>query len=454
MNLQTKLSSRNKEMKKILIVDDNQNNRILIQSLVESYCEDNNETVVINEATNGEEAVAMAKQIHYSLIFMDIMMPVMDGVEATFKIHAFDSKVMIVAVSAIDDWEHQRRILTAGAEDYISKPINSDVFTNRLVNYFSLIQSRLHTRKKFNNDAANICSPDIFSRKLLFYIQNEDDISEFWEYYLMNQETGNEMLSACVRTLYALETISIKLGVKNQIIVEESDQYIYMTMTEVGQIDAKIIKLIFLKNRDVKDYKIDGNKLTIRVAKVAKLFVEPKSQISVTPPTVSTAVEKPLQKKVPYIPVTEILNVYDYMDEDDLEEIENSVGKLNSLMLMLSSSIEPDEVEEISYHLSQISKVTSNYNESYAISQSVASLSATIERKKDLFIQISKDMASICSAFGRDLSSWLRLIFVDGAPSVKYMDDTIIANVQTIESMLLMDENTQDSGNLDDIFDF
>jgi hypothetical protein len=61
----------------------------------------------------------------------------------------------------------------------------------------------------------------------------------------------------------------------------------------------------------------------------------------------------------------------------------------------------------------------------------------------------------MCAAFGRDLNSWIRLVFVEGASSVHYMDDTIIANAQMIESILKMDESSSaaDDG-LDDIFDF
>lgn len=129
-------------MIKILIVDDNQNNRMLIRALVEDYCEDNDKTVLISEATNGLEAALLAEDEKFELIFMDIMMPQMDGIEATQRIRSFDAKAMIVAVSAVDDGERQKQILSCGAEDYISKPINADIFSARLGNYFSLIESR------------------------------------------------------------------------------------------------------------------------------------------------------------------------------------------------------------------------------------------------------------------------------------------------------------------------
>lgn len=445
-------------MKKILIVDDNKNNRMLIRALIEDYCEDNNEEVSIHEAVNGLEASLMAEDDHFSLIFMDIMMPEMDGIEATMRIRSVDSKAMIIAVSAVDDGERQRQILSSGAEDYISKPINSDVFTARLGSYFSLMHSRENVKHRFSSSAANLFSTDVYSRKLLFYVQNDDDLSEFWEYYLLNQGLGSEPLSSGVRTLYAIGAIGIKLGGKSQIIVEESDKSIYMTMTGMDQINEKILKLVLLKNPDVSDYEIQGDKLSIRIphpqeqnavpaAAPAKKSTEP---LFTPPPVVKPEVA------TGYVAVQETLQVYHYMDHDDLEDLKEYVGKLNTLMLVVGSEIESQEVEEIADNLQRISQIASGYTDSYAMSQALAGLGRAIGAHTVQFVAKSEGLAPMCKAFGRDLSSWIRLIFVEGATSVNYMDDTIVANAQMIESILTMDDTAADGAeeNLDDIFDF
>lgn len=444
-------------MKKILIVDDNQNNRMLLNALVEDYCEENDEAVIIDEAVNGLEALRMAKESHYQIIFMDIMMPEMDGIEATRRIREFDSKTMIIAVSAVDEGERQSQILSSGAEDYISKPISADIFAARLKNYFSLIHSRDTVKKRFNPGAANVFSPDVFSRKLLFYIQNEDDLAEFWEYYLLNHEGRCEMLSGGVRTLYAMGTVAVKMGIKNQIIVEESDAQLYMTMTELDQIDSKIIKLVFLKNLDVTDYKIQENKLTIRIPIPKKTDCSPVLPVNRVSPSVSVplpVIEPMISTR--YVATEAALQRYDYMEYEDLEDLKECVGKLNSLMMVVGGEIEPDEVDEISSNLQQISRIASGYTDSYAIGQALAGLGREIGSHRELFMEKSGDLAPMCGAFGRDLNTWIRLIFVEGASSVNYMDDTIIANAQTIESILTMNDLGANGAeeNLDDIFDF
>lgn len=137
----------------------------------------------------------------------------------------------------------------------------------------------------------------------------------------------------------------------------------------------------------------------------------------------------------------------------DLKEF---VGKLNSLMLVVGGEIEQHEVDEISDSLQQISRICSGYTDSYAIGNTLATMGRTISGHRDLFMTKAGDLAPMCAAFGRDLKNWIQMIFVEGASNVHYMDDTIIANAQMIESILTMDDadHSAMAEDLDDIFDF
>lgn len=124
-------------------------------------------------------------------------------------------------------------------------------------------------------------------------------------------------------------------------------------------------------------------------------------------------------------------------------------------MMVVGGEIEAHEVEEISDNLQQISRIASGYTDSYTIGQALSAMGYAIRNHSELFMAKSNDLAPMCAAFGRDLNSWIRLIFVEGASSVNYMDDTIIANAKTIEGILKMDDYDGDgSEGLDDIFDF
>ncbi|HQS67321.1 MAG TPA: response regulator [Sulfuricurvum sp.] len=441
-------------MKKILIVDDNENNRVLLRALLEEYADENNIVLHIREAVNGLEASLIAENEHFSLILMDLMMPQMDGIEATKRIRSCDAKVMIVAVSGVDDAERQQQILQNGAEDYISKPINADIFLTRLDNYLSLIESRESVSKKFNPSAANLFTQETFSRKLLFYVQNEDDLAQFWEYYLLESREQCENLSDAIRTVYAIASIGLKVGVDLQLIVEESMNNIFITLIGIDSMDTKIIKMIMAKNPRVTDYQIGDGKISIRLLRPR--LIKP---VVLADTSVAIASTKPILAPVTvpiYEAVEETIHVYDYMDPEDLLDLKEYVGKLNSLMLIVGGEIEAYEVDEIDNNLQQIGRISSGYTDSYSIGRALTSMGSTITHHRDIFIEKSSDLAPMCAAFGRDLNSWIQLIFIEGATSVNYMDDTIIANAQMIESILTMDDTTADDGieNLDDIFDF
>ncbi|MDD5717567.1 MAG: response regulator [Sulfuricurvum sp.] len=445
-------------MKKILIVDDNANNRMLLRAVLETYEEENKSVKLkIDEATNGIEAVSQAAHEAYDLILMDIMMPEMDGIEATRRIRTEDSKVIIVAVSAVDDTERQRQILHAGAEDYIAKPINVDIFTARLANYFSLCEARRN--KSLNKEAYNLYSRSIFSRKLLFRIENDNDLAEFWEYYLLNSQNACALLSDAVRTLYTIGSIGLKFKLEQQIWVEESPEYTYFTLAGLTALDPKFIRLTLQKNPVLTDYMYDEDKISIRLKlentshkTVANHETHHENVVKSTMPEAlsegSSTVAFEITDKTEN-------QVYAYMEEEDLGDIKAYIAKLNSLLLVVGSGdIQVDEVDEIGAYLDRIGKIASIYSESYTIGRALSTLSIDIREHIQLFIEKSSALGPLCAAFSRDLMGWIRLIFEEGAPSVNYMDDTIISNTQTIGSILTMEEHAGDAVDLDDIFDF
>jgi len=114
----------------ILIVDDNANNRMMLRFLLEDYEEEENVEFSIDDACDGLQAVQKCESTEYKLILMDIMMPNMDGIEATRIIKEKDKNVTVVAVSAADD--SKELILNVGAVDYISKPVDVDMSSDKL----------------------------------------------------------------------------------------------------------------------------------------------------------------------------------------------------------------------------------------------------------------------------------------------------------------------------------
>lgn len=80
----------------------------------------------IVEAADGQQAIDMYKTEKPDLVFMDIIMPVKDGVEALTEIKAFDSNAKVIMASSVGTQENLRDAIVAGAYDFLQKPISND----------------------------------------------------------------------------------------------------------------------------------------------------------------------------------------------------------------------------------------------------------------------------------------------------------------------------------------
>lgn len=120
--------------KKILVVEDYFINRELIVEFLKLMdCE-------VDTAEDGVEAVNAFKANGYDLILMDIQMPKMDGYQATQEIRKLEEegqRVPIVAVTANAMEGDREKCLEAGMDEYLSKPIEFEVFENVLKKFLS-----------------------------------------------------------------------------------------------------------------------------------------------------------------------------------------------------------------------------------------------------------------------------------------------------------------------------
>jgi len=128
------LDENNGQREKILIVDDNPDLLDYVSSILE-------EDYLLFFAENGAEALKKCRETLFHLIITDIMMPVMDGLElcAQLKEDINTSHIPIVLLTARSGTENELQGLETGADDYISKPFNSDVLKRKVKN---IIESR------------------------------------------------------------------------------------------------------------------------------------------------------------------------------------------------------------------------------------------------------------------------------------------------------------------------
>ncbi|ARV60392.1 hypothetical protein BZZ01_18725 [Nostocales cyanobacterium HT-58-2] len=133
---------------RILVVEDTQTNRILLVKLLSSL------GFQVQEATDGENALAIWEEWQPHLIFMDMRMPIMDGYEATKLIKARERanrvkevnnclspsspRTMIIALTASAFEEEKRKILSAGCDDILSKPFQEQELLEKISKYLGV----------------------------------------------------------------------------------------------------------------------------------------------------------------------------------------------------------------------------------------------------------------------------------------------------------------------------
>lgn len=119
----------------VLVVDDNIINLRVAKGLLSSY------GLIVSTATNGQDAIEMCREKHYPLIFMDQMMPEIDGVTAMKRIRQLDpyyalggeGKIIVLTADAIRGAREQ--LLAQGFDEYLGKPMNMAQLERLLIRY-------------------------------------------------------------------------------------------------------------------------------------------------------------------------------------------------------------------------------------------------------------------------------------------------------------------------------
>lgn len=209
---------------RILVVDDNEMNLDLFKGMLWKT------KLQIDTAMNGEEAIACVKEKVYHLIFMDHMMPVMDGMTAMQKMRAGklceDTPIIVLTANAVSG--AKKEYLDAGFDDYLSKPVLSDklmlllkkhlpqeLYVNRLVRETENREAVAKDDGKENPLAAYLdfktgmeycCNSEEFYREMLGSYLSNDKHASIWSFYKQEDWEQYRIL------VHALKSTSLSIG--------------------------------------------------------------------------------------------------------------------------------------------------------------------------------------------------------------------------------------------------
>ncbi len=411
-------------MIKVLIVDDNKDNRLTLRLLLEEYSE-----LSIFEADNGKKAIETVKIAKPDIIFMDIMMPVMDGIEATKEIKKLNPTVMIIALSVLSDDQHKTEILKAGAEDYVTKPINEELFRARMNNYISILEHRRARERE--KGAANLFSKDIYLKKTAFVIRDENDLAEFWEQEMALSENDN--LCDAIRAVYNAGLYLLKTNTNFQIVIEENDDTIFFSLVGLKNFIPQDMRDIFAKENSIIDLAIKSDEVSIGVPK------------NLTLPQVVEKEKMMLDesdKKILRMTHTEKISAKVFAGElepdimDKLEKLEANEEILDGLIYEFETKKEFETLIKIGVEIEAYAAEVDALYEFKNLSYALAGLGAFIKglKQENMDERKSQKVGLILRNIFADLANWRKTVFIEqSTEDIHYLDSSLLSSCLQVE---------------------
>lgn len=122
---------------RVLVADDHG----MVRQGLHMFFDGDPEVIVVGEARNGEEAIELARDLQPQVVLMDLLMPAMDGVEATRMLRRALPRAHIVAMTSVVEERNVHRAIEAGAIGYVLKDTRPDELREAVLN---AAQGRVH----------------------------------------------------------------------------------------------------------------------------------------------------------------------------------------------------------------------------------------------------------------------------------------------------------------------
>ncbi len=199
---------------KILLAEDNIINQEIVEGLLEKS------GLIIDIANNGQEAVDKVKQNKYSLILMDLQMPIMDGIEATKIIRLIDKNIPIIALTANAMVSDIVKTKAVGMNEHLNKPIDITQLYETLLRYIVKKSDSIKSSTVTNQEHKDIDIPifkNINTKIGLSYMSNNKKLYILNDFYITNKDLKLEELNDndLERAAHTIKSLSLSIGAKS-----------------------------------------------------------------------------------------------------------------------------------------------------------------------------------------------------------------------------------------------
>lgn len=163
---------------KILLAEDNVDNQQLYSLLLDNI---GAEIIIVS---NGKEAVEVAMSEPFDVIFMDMQMPIMDGVEATRKLRRSGYNGVIISLTANAMKQDKEACFAAGCNDYITKPVSKEILYDTVYQYLDVVDGNSKSEEIYNSKCYQ--DSDVLALKMKFV----SNLPSIFEVIKLSYENG------------------------------------------------------------------------------------------------------------------------------------------------------------------------------------------------------------------------------------------------------------------------
>lgn len=446
---------------KLLIVDDVEDNRLVLKAICRKL-----KNFEIKEAENGLEAIKVTENWQPDIILMDIMMPIMDGYEASKVIKKLHPEIVVIAVTAVLDPNMQKNMNEIGVDIYITKPIDKELILFKIQSIgSSILLKRGEGKSLSKKDALNLFNSDIRSFKTIFNIVDSESMMDFGMYLFDQYNTKDVVVCGRLDQIIELFYILMQQGTKNaqrlNITIEESYDEIYITIKFQNAIilEQKIVDIL---EKFQSEFIVKEN---ILCARLKRYFEEKKSnndkienkiEIKTVIPKQETLKSK-TDKEVRTVAseekvllrqsFTQKTTSVDYVSDlggDILDEILDLASFDEEWREKLSTfEAEPTDENLIDFAdrvLGAYSNTISTLFEFTALAYALSSLGIFLKGKASMVAEDSgktKTLIMLLENLGYDLVSWRKHIFeLQDTQDIHYLDSSFFSSCMQIEGII------------------
>lgn len=176
---------------KIVIADDERLARVTLRSMIEEM---KIEDCTINECRNGKELIEVIATLKPEIAFVDIKMPLLNGLEAIEESIHFSNGTQFILTTGFSEFEYAKKAIELGIYDYLLKPIEREKLSDVINNIIKENRKNLHERNLiFNNNTAEFVYSNYFSGKEIFKKFSNKKRLSVYLFYLDNNLDSNQL---------------------------------------------------------------------------------------------------------------------------------------------------------------------------------------------------------------------------------------------------------------------